>query len=417
MGQALETIEWYTNGMFFGAFTAKPLKTPSIIFDIGGTSVGGAFALLSPGEKPLIAHAAREWLRPMEEVSMERLLGLLEGAMGAVADNLLSIGRKRIFAAGYYGDLPSTVHCFLTAPWCASRADTIRISGARPFKVTDALLERAIEREKKAIVDQIGATDATKKGKAPLAIMESRVLSLSVNGYETAAVHGQSAEDIEFSLYTALAEQAVLDRFSARAARSFGIDSAEHHSFLFAFLSAVRGFKEAHEDFLLLDVSGEVTEISVVRGSRLLTSASYPLGRNFLIRTIREKCGVSPEEALSIIALHAGRQGNDAFSLRFTPALAHLEAQWMRGFENALTRLVGEAFLPHTVFIAADSAIAPWVAAALEKEALYQYTLAAKPFVANLADEKMLDAYVAFGPGVEKDPFLSLDALCLTTLL
>src|SRR3989344_6247723 len=94
--------------MFFGAFTAEPRKTPHIIFDIGGSSVGGALVLLSPGERLFIVHGTLRWLRPLEEVSMERLAGLLETAVEAVAEELLSLGKKRLCPAGWDGGVPPT---------------------------------------------------------------------------------------------------------------------------------------------------------------------------------------------------------------------------------------------------------------------------------------------------------------------
>ena len=63
------------------------------------------------------------------------------------------------------------------------------------------------------------------------------------------------------------------------------------------------------------------------------------------------------------------------------------------------------------IFLAADNTIAPFVTRAIQKESLYKYILTAKPFVVNLADEKMLEQSVQFGPGVNKDPFLMMDAL------
>ncbi len=400
--------------MFFGTSQSKPQKTPVLIFDIGGTSVGAALVLLASGEKPYIVHTVREWLRPMEEVSIARLTGLLEAGIDSVSKDMLALGARRLTAAGHGGALPRTAHCFVTAPWYAPHMKTVSIAGGKPFKVTRGMLERAIAKEqaaleKRFVVSPLGSGPA-------LSVIENQILSLSVNGYATENPYGQSANDVQFLLYTALADQGPLAGWSTRIGRAFHMEKTETHSFLLAFFSAIRDSHEADEDFLLLDVSGEVTEVSVVRDGVLKASVSYPLGRNFLARSLALECKLSFEEALSLLAVHSSRQGNDTFTARFCSALDAVEGKWMRAFEESVARIAEESFLPHSIFVAADKKIAQWVTAAVRNEALYQYTLTAKPFVANLADENTFNAHVAFGPGVGKDAFLMIDAMFLNKI-
>ncbi|MBI1998972.1 MAG: hypothetical protein HYS73_01385 [Parcubacteria group bacterium] len=375
--------------MFFGTSQSKPQKTPVIIFDIGGTSVGAALVLLASGEKPYIIHTVREWLRPMEEVSLPRLTGLLEAAIDSVSADLLSLGAKRLAAAGQGNRLPRTVDCFVTAPWYVPHMGSVHIGSGKPFTVTQRILESATTGEKK---------------------------SIEKNGYATEAPYGRSARDIDFLLYTALADQKPLNCFNERIGRTFHVDTLGTRSFLLAFFSAIRDSNEADEDYLLLDVSGEVTEVSVVRSGTLTSSVSYPLGRNFLIRTLSAECAISPEEALSLFAIRSSQQGNSTLAARFCSAVDRVEGKWMRQFEQSLAHVAHESFLPHSVFLVADKKIAPWISAAVQNEALYQYTLTAKPFVTNLADEKVFDAHVAFAPGVSKDAFLMIDALFLNKI-
>ena len=399
---------------FFGSPQKTSGKTPVLIFDIGGTSVGAALALLSSGSKPYVVHASREWLRPLEEVSLARLTGLLETAIDSVAEELLSVGAHRLHALGYGRRLPNAVDCFMTAPWYVPHMGTVHLAGAKPFKVTHGMLEHAIDGERKSIEKRFGASPV--KGGSALAIIEQQILSLAVNGYTTENPYVQSANDVEFLLYTALAEEGPLASFSARIARTFHVEKATTHSFLLAFFSAIRDSREAEEDFLLLDVSGEVTEVSVVRNGGLRASVSFPLGRNFLARSLASECNLSFEEALSLLAVHSLKQSNDTVAARFSSALLRVEEKWMRQFEESLARIAMESFLPHSIFIAADEKIAQWISAVVRNEALYQYTLTAEPFVVNLAEGKTFDAHVACGPGVPKDPFLMVDAMFLSKL-
>ncbi|MBI2049110.1 MAG: hypothetical protein HYT29_01590 [Parcubacteria group bacterium] len=400
--------------MFFGTSQSKPQKTPVIIFDIGGTSVGAALVLLASGEKPYIIHTVREWLRPMEEVSLPRLTGLLEAAIDSVSADLLSLGAKRLAAAGQGNRLPRTVDCFVTAPWYVPHMGSVHIGSGKPFTVTQRILESATTGEKKSIEKKLGITSA-KEGRE-FAVIEQHILSLAINGYATEAPYGRSARDIDFLLYTALADQKPLNCFNERIGRTFHVDTLGTRSFLLAFFSAIRDSNEADEDYLLLDVSGEVTEVSVVRSGTLTSSVSYPLGRNFLIRTLSAECAISPEEALSLFAIRSSQQGNSTLAARFCSAVDRVEGKWMRQFEQSLAHVAHESFLPHSVFLVADKKIAPWISAAVQNEALYQYTLTAKPFVTNLADEKVFDAHVAFAPGVSKDAFLMIDALFLNKI-
>lgn len=391
-------------------FTRTSKKKPMLIFDIGSTSVGAALVLVGGNEPPFFAHTARHWLPPVREINMARLLGLLETAVDSVGKDMVSLGVKRLAALGYGSRLPAEVHYFVAAPWYASHISTVGLLSEKPFMMTREFLARAVERERKALEETIAGT-------APgLRIFEHQILSLSANGYETENPFGKNVSDAELCVYAALAEEAVLGRFTSRIQRSFHTETVEPHSFLLAFFSCVRDIPGGGNDFLLVDVSGEVTEVSVVKDGRLRESASYPLGRNFLARSLAAACGVSCQEALSLLAVHFSRRGNEDFSKKFMPAVSRVEKEWMNGFEECLSRVAGEAFVPHVSFLAAPSEMSPWIAAAIQDEALYQHTLASKPFVVSIADEKMFDAHVGFGPGVSKDSFLMVDALFLNKI-
>ena len=90
------------------SFFGSSPKTPVLIFDIGGTSVGAALVLLASGEKPYIVHTVREWLRPMEEVSLSRLTGLLEVGIDSVSKDMLALGARRLAHPCYGGALLET---------------------------------------------------------------------------------------------------------------------------------------------------------------------------------------------------------------------------------------------------------------------------------------------------------------------
>lgn len=413
--------------MFFGALKDTSKKTPALIFDIGGASVGAALVILSSNDKPYIIHTAREWLRPVEETSMARLIGLLETAIDSVSEDIRSLGARRLAASGHGDRLPQSIDCFVTAPWYAPQVNAVRILGGKPFKVTHALLLRAIDGEKRSIEKRFGIVNAanipedssvtkTGPGASTVSVIEQQVLSLAINGYAAEKPCGQNANEAEFLLYTAFAEERPLACFNARMRRTFHMENARMRSFLPAFFSAIRDSREAEEDFLLLDVSGEITELSVVRGGELSATVSFPLGRNFLARALARECSVSFEEALSILSVYFSKQCNDSLSSRLCAAVNHVEGEWMRHFEEGLAHIARESFLPHSIFVAADKKISPWVSEMVQNEALYQYTLTEKPFVINLADEKAFGAHVAFGPGVAKDSFLMIDAMFLNKI-
>jgi len=383
--------------------------TPYIVFDIGGTSVGAAIFLQKEGEPPYIVHATREWLRPPREVSMERLTRTIEVAIRKAGQNLLQYGTKRLAGAGYEGRFPTRVTCFVSAPWYAPHINSVHIRGEKPFRVTPRLVEKTVAKETGAIEKRFGVKVSS--GAQGLAVLESQILSFLVNGYDTEDPFGQSTKNVELLLYTALTDLNLLNRFKEGVMHVFHADEIETHSFLLAFFSCIRDWKEAHEDFLMVDMSGEVTEVSVVRAGRLISSASYPLGRNFLAREIARGAGVSFEEALSLLSVHSSGAGNDILGQRFGGVLKKIEESWMKEFEKCISVSAGESFVPHSVFVAADAVIAPWVISSIKNEALYQHTLSAKPFVVNLTDEKALHAHVTFGPGVERDPFLMIDTM------
>ena len=113
------------------------------------------------------------------------------------------------------------------------------------------------------------------------------------------------------------------------------------------------------DDFLLLDISGEVTDVIIVSDGILAESASFPFGKHKLSRDLAKKLNTTPEEALSRIVIQ-GKGGDGVIILGKTQEFVNnLKERWNNNLNLILKDFAKEHPIPQTLFFLADNNVVP----------------------------------------------------------
>ena len=168
----------------------------------------------------------------------------------------------------------------LSSPWCVSQTKIIKIKKDKPFEISIDSIEGVISGEEKKFL----SGDSTESSK----IIEKKIIEAKLNGYKMTEIYGKKAKDIELAFFVTLAPEYVLKEVKDAGRKYFNFRSSNFHSFALSSFSAIREIYSDKENFMFIDVHGELTDLSVIKDSVLVENFSFPEGKTFLREMYRK---------------------------------------------------------------------------------------------------------------------------------
>lgn len=375
------------------------------LFDLSSSSVGGALVFLHHGGSPQIVFSVRESIAPKSKFNFDEFLQTTLKALDSVAAKLSRSGKGA----------PKRLFCVLASPWYGSETRIIRFSQKEPFvftnKFADGLIEKEVEAFKKDNADKYPDFHSR------MLPVELKNMKTILNGYSAANPVGQRAQELEMTLFIAMSSEEFLTKVQEVTVRHFHREEIKFSSFAFSSFAVARDLFLSTDNFLLVDVSGELTDISMVKNDALLTSYSFPIGFNFMIREIASYARIPLEEASSLFSLWKASHMSPEVEKKLTPIMEKLKSDWLAGFQNALANLSHDISIPHTIFLTVESEYSGFFDTLIKMEQFSQYTLSESKFSVVLLSTQELHGKVALGQDVARDSFLMLESIYINHFL
>jgi hypothetical protein len=227
---------------------------------------------------------------------------------------------------------------------------------------------------------------------------------------------GKVANDVELRLFSSMSQSDILDGIEEFVSKHFYLEDFEFNSFTLASFSAVRDMYDRVSDFLLIDVTGEVTDLSVVKSRNVVETMSFPLGKNSLTRTISEKMSISPEEARSLLNLFNIQKLDGKKLEKMSSIMQELKQDWSENFQKAIGSLSNSFSVPKTIFFTADTDVSMWYGEVIKSEEMIQTSMTESPFIVSFINYSSLESYVSFMSKSEKDTFIAVEAIFFNRL-
>ncbi len=303
---------------------------------------------------------------------------------------------------------PDRIAVYLGAPWYASQVRVARMSRPTPFVVSKTLLSDMISRELKAFQDEELAKSAASG--EPLRAIESKTVQVKLNGYPTNAPLDLSARELELSIFVSVAPERVVKAIEAVIEKEFK-QKVTFGTFLSASFAVTRNFFPHLDDYLLIDIGGEMTDVAVVREGTLVRSVSFPRGRNFLLRKLATGLNRTIQESITICTLYKEDKVEESIKTACTDILKTAKDEWLNSFQSALFSGASELSIPDAVLLSVGADIAPWFIETIRREEFHQHALTDKAFKVVVLEGQIFHQSLSFADGVERNPFIMIDAL------
>ncbi|MFZ2205261.1 MAG: hypothetical protein WAV23_01580 [Minisyncoccia bacterium] len=382
---------------------SKEKKELTLVFDIGSTSVGAALFFLQKSGVPKIICTIREPIFLEKEVDFDRLLSLTAKSLEIVANKILL---KKLGA-------PKDIFCILSSPWYTSQTRTINLEKNTPFIFTAKLADSLTQRELSLFKEE----HSIQHSNSGVQLIELKNMKTKLNGYTTSSPLGKKSKELEMTIFISMSSDVVLEKFKHAVGRYFYPSSIKFSSLAMASFVVTRDMFINQKDFLLVDIGGEVTDISLIKNDILCESISFPLGKNFIIRKASSVLKTSLHEAKSLVSLYKDGHANEQTERKLKPVVDELKLEWLKNFQMSLGNLSNNISVPSSIFVMADQDLADFFSGTIKMEQFNQYALTESKFNVVLLDTKTLHGFVVLEKNIIRDPSLIIESIYISSFL
>ena len=376
-----------------------------LIFDVGSSSVGGALVLMSKANFPKIIYSKRESIKLGKAVDFNDLSEATLKSLEKIANTISVAGLGS----------PDKIFCILSSPWYMSETRNIILSKNTPFifskKFADSLIKKEVN-----IFEQ----ECKKKyvaGNSEIVPIELKNIKITLNGYDTQKPLNQKATLLNMSIFVSASEKKILESIKETIGRYFYSKDMKFSSFVMSSFSSVCSTFINQKDFLLVDIGGEITDISMIKDDVLHSSISFPLGENFLIRGVSSILDCSLEEAIPLISLYKNEHMSDSSLNKIEPIIKKLRNEWLSKFQESLSNISNDISVPATVLLTVSQEFSDFFTETIKSEQFSQYILTESKFNVIFLGNQAFNGMVTFSENTLRDPVLVIDSIYVNRLL
>lgn len=373
----------------------------AVIFDIGSGSIGGAFVNIDPGRMPEIIFSTRRDIPFQEKLNFQRFLDSMIKEMGELFITMQKAGS---------GVKVEQAFCVLASPWYASQTRLVHYNEPAPFSITERGLSKLLQKE----IDIFRASplfERSKVGDELPEIMEAKNIQVKLNGYEVRTPVGKRAADLDVAFYISMTPAKIFRSINESITKFWSLPSVHFSSFAFTAFDLIRDIFAEEQSFLFMDISGEVTDISLSKDNILLESISFPSGKNRLIRAIVEGMKTTPAAAVSELDLYLEHKSTREHAKKIEEILAGASVEWKGFFEDALAQFAAEFPIPLTLFYTADDNVIKWYEKPIREADFTKFSSEEGAFAIRSLGNSFLSKFVQVLEPNFQDTFLTIEAV------
>ncbi len=371
----------------------------SLVFFIGNSEVKGGIAAYDDKKKPRVITTRIRTIPFNAERSREQFEKRILNEFAQLVSEMKTKDVPIAMAKGVHIEEALVV---LASPWYVSETSMVKMREQKEFLVTDRLLDSSKENIVKAYRDA---------HEVDIALLEQRILQISLNGYKTADPLKKKAMELDMSVFTSFSRKSSLDEIRRVIDQSFHIPNIKIHSHSLVAFTVLASISTNIDRYILADITSRLTELVVVKHGYLAESASFPKGKNYIIEVISKSMGVSEEVASTFLRNKDNNILEPALEEKISSALEEARVTWLKEFTAALSVLSSGSSLPKHFYLFASKDSGHIFSNFILSESYQQFSFAEGTFevrVVTAADFKDLYTYES---GVVADPSIVVGTL------
>lgn len=379
------------------ALGRSSVKTAALI-DIGSLSIGGAYTVAYKDKAPRICYSTRIDLPITDNATAKELLHILEEGLTKLTKRLETEGSAALSRSCGVRHVDDVV-VSIGSPW----QRTMLRSHTEHYKDAKRITSHDIEEAREKIEGSLGIDPAT------TTLVDHSVVEVLINGYQTHKPLGKRARRMSVLGLASLVPIVVHDKITNHLARTFHVEPIKMQSTPAISYVVLRDLFAHEPDFLASVVSGEATDLLLIKKGVLTGIATALEGANAVTRAVGKACGtVTAEEIPHLLAQDLLHPTTVA---AVESAERNAKNDWAVAVVSALADLARKYALPQTLFILADQQCQDIFAEIMRRQDVHALRLGDQPFTVITLKSQHLTDHVVFTGESERDIFHGMLAL------
>ncbi|MDB5265919.1 MAG: hypothetical protein JWM39_632 [Parcubacteria group bacterium] len=375
----------------------KKNKATHILIDVGSASVGGAYVHFKSGQLPTIYYNARINLeqREGEELQTGMLRTLTELTDLLVKEGAPSVHRE---LGNAHAD---SIIVSIAAPWQDTRVRVETIQSVRPFTFTKKLLNDTVAKTTHVPEDRIDSGES--------------VIATILNGYEIPNPFGKQVKRAELVILSSTLLKSITEAVEKTLRKAFHTHEISFTGFAPVSYRVFRDLYPHENDYLILDIRGERTDLAFIQTGLLRDVGSIPNGTRALLAIGRKASDITePPPVLPMGSGLGASYLNPSRNERFSARVEAAEEGWINDLSGLLKDFSTRHALPRTLFLLADDDVRGFLVRTLDTPSLHTLWLSDEPLRIVPVSHAQFTPYVKTFGMATGDIFLDLLALYQT---
>ena len=373
------------------------MKKYALLVDIGGDSVTAALVLFENNISTIISTDTTK-MEILSDLTYVRFEKEMQKALTSSLNKTLQ----------YVTSPVDVVNVCLSSPWYESQVRTAKLVRPTSFIASKTILDDIVKREIKSFEEEEIKTKNL-SGDTVRAI-ESQTIKVLLNGYEVNEPIGQSAKELELTIFLSIASEHTLKDIEDIISRVYTAP-INFSSFLSMTYLVSRDFFPHQENYVLVDVGGEITDISIIKNNGLQQSFSFPCGKNFILRRLSGCLKRTIPESETLWALHTENKTSGKVKEICEDTLSTAKNEWQILFQKALYTASKDLYIPNVILLTVDEDLADWFSNAIKNEQFHQSLLAGMEFKIIPLNSILFNDILDFGLNVPKNSSIMIEAI------
>lgn len=378
-------------------FGGKKVQTVALI-DIASHSLGGAYAIISPNKAPKVCYTTRIPLEVTYETDKKTLMRVLEQGLKELTTKLENEGAAvlgRACGVRHVDDVMVSIG----SPWQETKIRAHSQTFEKPERITEADLEKS--RQENEVSLNIDSSRTV--------LIDHTIIDVLVNGYQTTKPVGKRARRMSVISLASMVPIPVHDLITTYLSKVFHIRPIHMQTAPAVSYIVLRDLFAHEQDFLSAAITGEATDIILVKNSILTGIVSVLEGSHGLRRSVTKQIGAPMAE--SAHTLMATDVLHDDTQSQIQHATKEAQDAWSRSVVSSLADLARRHALPQTMFVVCPEDCREDFVKMLQCEDVHALRMGEKPFTVVGIRAQHLTDHLVFMGYAEKDVYLGFLAL------
>ncbi|MBU3668532.1 MAG: hypothetical protein FGM57_01035 [Candidatus Taylorbacteria bacterium] len=290
----------------------------------------------------------------------------------------------------------------LSSPWYISETSIIKMKEQKPFNITQQLIDGALGNIVKAYRDS---------HRMDIAVLEQKMIKILLNGYPTNDPIKKKVTSLDLNIFTSFARKSSIENINQIIDQYFHVKETNIHSQSLAAFSVIGSLWRDLNQYIITDITSQLTELVSVRKGILSEAASIPKGKQFLVKSVSNDLGVSTEVAESLLKMKSTGHIEENLAKKVDTALLKAQKEWLKEFSDALRVMSASSSLPNTFILFAPKDVTGIFSQFIQAEEYQQFSFAEGKFEVKEVSVADLLPYCTISPGTNQDLSIVLGSL------